>query len=216
LERGYTNEILDTATRIYIYTILQQRTLFSTNSSSVEHLCAKYPALLLHTAFLSSLFPLAKFIYMVRDPRAQVTSLLLHKNLTLDVFNKNNYLAAWQEFNSNVRAQCRQVGASRCMVVNYERLVLNLNLTMVSVAQFLNITWTSGFLNHEQHVNERIRLADVEWSTEQIRKAVFEDKKLTAWVNITRFQEKDVNARASLYKVFGYDMSVEHYNYLKV
>ncbi len=85
---------------------------------------------------------------------------------------------------------------------------------MERIARFLNLEWTDSFLHHEKLIGEKIKVSEEEWSTIQIRNAIYLDS-LSSWANSTWFEVGDLNQRAGMYKVFGYDMNVIHHDYLK-
>jgi protein-tyrosine sulfotransferase len=195
--------------RLYMYSALSERA-----GGLAEHLCAKYPVILAHMGLLSRLFPKAKFVYMVRDPRAQVTSHLEYLNRTMTALNRKEYLFNWNEFNSDVYHQCVQLGRRKCLTVHYEKLVLRLKDSMKRVVSFLNVTWTEDFLHHEKFVGGEIRVAEIEWSTPQIKLPVYAAS-LLAWQQKTRFLPREVHSMASFYQVLGYNLTATDYSYLK-
>jgi hypothetical protein len=76
VHRGITDEKVKNAVRLYVYSIMSEHV------REAERVCTKDPYILKHMTYLNALFPNAKFVYMVRDPRAQVAS-----NLKLEFFS---------------------------------------------------------------------------------------------------------------------------------
>jgi hypothetical protein len=198
--------MFDRAARLYIFSILSE------HSAHRERTCAKEPLILIHMAYLSSLFPRAKFVYMVRDPRAVAVSSLRHYEKKLTSENKKWLLNHWNVYNMRVGGQCERLGKEKCMMVYYEKLVLNFNRTMSRVCRFLDIGWTDDFLRHEAFVGGRVKVSEVEWSTRQIKRPLYADS-LTAWTKETSFEDVNVEAFANMTTKFGYDMNSKDYNY---
>jgi protein-tyrosine sulfotransferase len=207
LERGFTVDMFNNAARLYMYSILREA------AGEKERPCAKDPDILRQMAYLHSLFPHAKFIYMVRDPRAQLVSGLRHLRRELSEANKRAAMQAWDDFNRKVFSQCQRIGPSACQIVHYERLVLDFNRTMTEVVQFLDVAWTDDFLRHEAFVGGRVKVSEVEWSTRQIKRPVYADS-LWAWSNATRFDARELRAFAGMHVTFGYDLTRANYDYL--
>jgi protein-tyrosine sulfotransferase len=207
-EAGLSAEKIRNAIRLYVYSIMSEHV------RDAERLCAKDPTILKHLEYLNTLFPNAKFVYLVRDPRAQVVSYMKYLNQTLTSKNKLKYLSEWNDFNNDTYNQCLKVGKDRCIVVNYESLVQNTKKNMREVAKFLDISWTDDFLHHEEFIGSKIVASKVEWSTDQIKHPVYKDA-LNNWKGVTKFDLVDLNEKAPMYKKFGYNVKLEHHDYLK-
>jgi protein-tyrosine sulfotransferase len=210
-QNGLSADKLLKAARAFIYT-----TLLEHEKRKGSRLCLKDPHILADMSILADIFPASRFVWMVRDPRAQVTSMLLNLHSPLnDTALKSRLLAEWNEFNERVLQQCSSLAVEkRCMMIHYERLVLNLNETMRQVAAFLNVTWTEDFLHHKDFVGSRIVYRKQGWSAKQIKRAVNRDA-LIKWRRHVTFEKSRVDEHASVYKKLGYDMSEENgYEYL--
>jgi hypothetical protein len=121
----------------------------------------------------------------------------------------------WNEMNTSFYEQCTKVvGKSKCLIVHYERLVLNLERTMRRVTDFLGVTWTNDFLSHQRFVGSRIKVSEMEWSTPQIKRPVYLDS-LNSWRNVTSYKSIYFEVKGSMYKKFGYNLKVDNYDYLK-
>ncbi len=203
-----SDEKIKNAIRLYVYSIMSEHV------RNAERLCAKDPTILKHMDYLSSLFPNAKFVYLVRDPRAQLVSYMKYLNQTLSEKNKLKYLEEWNEFNKDTYKQCLKVGKDHCLVVNYEKMVQSTRKSMTSVARFLGISWIEDFLHHEDFIGSKIVASKVEWSTDQIKHHVNKDA-LNNWKGVTTFNLADLNSKGSMYTKFGYNMKLEHHDYLK-
>ncbi len=207
--RGFSNELFDNAVRLYVYSVLTEL------SNNVERPCAKDPYIVKQMEHISRLFPKARFIYMVRDPRAQIISLMKFHNTQPTLEHKKKYLQDWNVFNLHVNNQCVAVGMQKCMLVHYEELILDFNSTMSRVVEFLNITWTDNFLHHEDFVGGKIKTSSVEWSTQQIKKPLYA-KSLSSWTNFTTYNDigNETENSITMFKVFGYDWRKTTYEYL--
>jgi protein-tyrosine sulfotransferase len=143
LNSGLTQQKLDNAMRLFIYYIMNE------HIRPAERLCAKDPNILYYIEYLHKLYPNAKFIWLVRDPRAVVFSLLGLYREGLNMANAKKYFITWQQYNKKVKRDCDSVGSSRCIMVKYEDLILAPKETIGKVASFLNLEWTDDFLRRE-------------------------------------------------------------------
>jgi protein-tyrosine sulfotransferase len=89
MDAGLSEKKLDDALSLYVYSIMNEHV------RPAERLCAKDPNILIHMIYLKKLFPNAKFVFMVRDPRAAVYSLLKQYNETMNSENARKYLMTW-------------------------------------------------------------------------------------------------------------------------
>ncbi len=70
-DRFVQSSTVDTAAAIFIQHMVENR-----NITNASRMCAKDPLNLIHMQYLHRLFPNAKFVYLVRDARAVIYSLL--------------------------------------------------------------------------------------------------------------------------------------------
>jgi protein-tyrosine sulfotransferase len=131
---------LDDALRLYIFYIMNEHV------EPAERLCAKDPNILYSIPELSHLFPHSKFLYLVRDPRAVVFSLMGILKEKQDMAHASKYFYTWHQYNNRVSGYCDKVGRDRCRMVKYEDLILSPKETIASIAQFLGLEWTDDFL----------------------------------------------------------------------
>jgi protein-tyrosine sulfotransferase len=208
LDAGLNNETVLNAARLYIYSIMSEHT--PTARSAQTRLCAKESYMFHHMAYLSELFPRAKFVYMARDPRAQVASFLKFDNKS----NLIGQLTDWDQYNREALPQClSQIGADRCLLVHYELLVTNVRETLSRLVRFLEVPWSESLMRHDQFLGgkTRIRARD---KYEDFSKPVSENS-LHWWQTEIQVNQTLIDKYASMYKAFGYDMSAENYDYLK-
>jgi hypothetical protein len=130
--------------------------------------CAKDPNIVKNIEYLNSIFPNAKFIYMIRDGRAAVYSHLVQlKELHLN-YKLRSYLTDWYYFNDRVYNQCNKVGPGHCLLVHYEDLVFHPEKTLRHIMKFLNEDWSPKLLEHEKYIGDDISVSKTEWSSHQI------------------------------------------------
>lgn len=159
---GIDMSIIDSAMVEFISTIMNKR---GYNSS---RMCAKDPNIVLYMEELHSIFPRSKFIYMVRDGRAAVFSLLTQYNSGLNQNAIRDNLYSWVNFNEKARRGCKSIGQKNCILVKYEDLILNPEKTLKEIVSFLGEKWTQELLNHQNHIGKEISVSKTEWSTHQI------------------------------------------------
>ena len=194
-EAGFKNDTLDSALSLFVYFIMENHIRKS------ERLCAKDPDVLKYMEFLHKQFPEAKFVYMVRDVAYSMV-----KKLETEVTFQNflSYFITWNNYNSVVYEQCVKIGKEHCMMVKYEDLVIKSKQTVMSVAQFLDLTWSEDFLSHEKYVGSKIAVSESEWSTDQIKNPIY-TKSVDGWKGkiegYDRFRVKLVDR---MLETFGY------------
>lgn len=203
LEAGITEEVLDSALAAFILEII------ALHGEAAPYLCNKDPFTLKSSVYLKKIFPNAKFIFMIRDGRATVHSIISRK-VTITGFNLNDYkqcLTKWSTAMEVMYSQCLQVGAGRCMPVYYEQLVLHPELWMKRITKFLDIPWNESVLHHEDFIEKPggISVSKTEKSSDQIIKPVNLEA-LTKWVGkIPEDVVKDMANIAPMLHTLGYD-----------
>jgi protein-tyrosine sulfotransferase len=165
------SEILDTASSAYIYEIIKR------HSFNSPILCTKDPTDLMHTEYLSKLFPEAKFILMVRDARATIISISSRaiNSAGYSIKSVRDYrgnLKNWNILYRNMFNQCLKVGPDRCLLVHYEQLVLKPEKEMRKIMNFLKIEWNDAVLSHEKYIGSKIKLSKTEKSSDQVIKPI--------------------------------------------
>lgn len=107
-------------------------------------------------AFIQNSYLQAKFLFMVRDGRATVHSIISRK-VTITGFDLTNYRQCMQKWNQAITTmhdQCQEIGKERCMMVHYEQLVLQPRKSMEKILEFLEIPWNDSVLHHEDFINK--------------------------------------------------------------
>ncbi|XP_069669213.1 protein-tyrosine sulfotransferase [Periplaneta americana] len=202
-EAGLSKEVLDSAIAAFCLEVIAR------HGDPAPRLCNKDPLTFKSAAYLSELFPQAKFIFMLRDGRATVHSIISRK-VTITGFDLTSYRQCLTKWNSAIQTmynQCREVGPSRCFMVYYEQLVLHPGEWMRRILEFLEIPWNESVLHHDELINKPggVSLSKVERSSDQVIKPVNLEA-LTKWVgNIPDDVIRDMADIAPMLSVLGYD-----------
>ncbi|XP_012552268.1 protein-tyrosine sulfotransferase [Bombyx mori] len=172
-------------------------------------LCNKDPLVLKMGTYVLELFPNAKFLFMVRDGRATVHSIITRK-VTITGFDLTSYrqcLTKWNHAVELMYQQCKTMGSDKCLMVRYESLVLWPRETMRQVLDFLELPWDEAVLHHEQYINQPngVALSNVERSSDQVVRAVNRDA-LDKWVGALPADVRaDMPQLAPMLSVLGYN-----------
>ncbi|EEB12998.1 protein-tyrosine sulfotransferase, putative [Pediculus humanus corporis] len=210
-EAGLSKEVLDSAIAAFCLEVIAR------HGEPAPRLCNKDPLTLKSAVYLSELFPASKFIFMVRDGRATVHSIISRK-VTITGFDLSSYrqcLTKWNNAIHIMHKQCMQVGSSRCLMVYYEQLVLHPSESMHKILEFLDVPWNESVLHHEEQINKPggVLLSKVERSSDQVIKPVNLEA-LNKWVNnIPEDVVKDMPVIAPMLAVLGYDPLANPPNY---
>ncbi|KAI5695247.1 hypothetical protein M8J75_013224 [Diaphorina citri] len=202
-EAGVNAQVINAAIAAFCLEVIAR------HGEPAERLCNKDPLTLKSADYLSEIFPFAKFIFMVRDGRATVHSIISRK-VTITGFDLESYrqcLKKWNEAISIMYQKCLRVGPSRCMVVYYEQLVLHPEKWLRRILQFFDLGWNSSVLHHEEMINKPggVFLSKVERSSDQVIKPVNLEA-LTKWVGkIPEDVMKDMDEIAPMLARLGYD-----------
>lgn len=202
-EAGVTDEVLDEAIASFILDIIVN------HGQPASRLCNKDPFTLKSATYLAKLFPNSKFLFMVRDGRATVHSIISRK-VTITGFDLSSYKQCLQRWNNAVQtmnSQCEELGPSQCLRVYYEQLVLHPQEWMKKILKFLEIPWDDAVLHHEDHINKPggVSLSKVERSSDQVVKPVNLDA-LTKWVGqMPKDVVEDMANIAPMLATLGYD-----------
>merc|ERR1712038_908855 len=118
-EAGLNGEVLDSAISAFVLEVV------AGHGEPAPRLCNKDPFTLKSGMYLKKLFPKCKFLFMVRDGRATVHSVITRK-VTITGFDLKSYrqsLTKWNTAISTMNDQCEQMGSDYCMKVHYEQLI---------------------------------------------------------------------------------------------
>merc|ERR1712088_39894 len=202
-EAGLNGEVLDSALSSFILEVVAK------HGEPAPRLCNKDPFTLKSGTYLRRLFPNGKFLFMVRDGRATVHSIITRK-VTITGFDLKSYrqcLTKWNAAITVMNDQCNELGEEHCLKVPYEQLVLHPRKWMGTILQFLELPWAEDVLHHEKQINQPngISLSKVERSSDQVVKPVNLEA-LSKWVgNIPEDVVADMAEIAPMLKPMGYD-----------
>jgi len=211
-EAGLTGEVLDSAISSFILEVVAK------HAEPAKRLCNKDPFTLKSGTYLKQLFPNGKFLFMVRDGRASVHSIITRK-VTITGFDLTSYRQCLQKWNTAITAmneQCKEL-KDNCLPVYYEQLVLHPEKWMRKILKFLDLPWTDNVLHHEQQINKKggVSLSKVERSSDQVIKPINLDA-LSKWVgHIPQDVVDDMAEVAPMLAHFGYDPKGNPPNYGK-
>uniref|UniRef100_A0A182XNL0 Protein-tyrosine sulfotransferase n=1 Tax=Anopheles quadriannulatus TaxID=34691 RepID=A0A182XNL0_ANOQN len=203
VEAGITKEVLNGAIAQFCLEIIAK------HGDPAPRLCNKDPLTLKMGSYVIELFPAAKFLFMVRDGRATVHSIISRK-VTITGFDLTSYrqcLTKWNQAIQTMHEQCKEIGSARCMMVYYEQLVLHPEEWMRKILHFLDIPWNDSVLHHEEFINKEngVALSKVERSSDQVIKPVNLEA-LSKWVGkIPSDVIRDMADIAPMLSVLGYD-----------
>ncbi|KAK5971343.1 Protein-tyrosine sulfotransferase [Trichostrongylus colubriformis] len=111
-ESGVTSEVLSNAVASFIIQII------AGHGAPAPYLCNKDPFTMNAAPYLAKIFPNARFLFVIRDGRATVHSIISRK-VTVARFNMTDYrqsLKDWNEVISTMDVQCKKIG-DKCLRV---------------------------------------------------------------------------------------------------
>ena len=172
-------------------------------------LCNKDPLTLKWGSYMADLFPNSKWLFMMRDARAAIHSVVTRKvsisGYKLD--QPRQCLGKWNGMVENMNKQCNEIGPRRCMLVYYEQLVLHPKKWISLILDFLDLPWDENVMHHEKKINKPggVRVSKVERSSDQIIKPINVDA-LSSWFG---FYDQDIlddmDSIVPMLRKMGYD-----------
>ncbi|XP_053950549.1 protein-tyrosine sulfotransferase isoform X1 [Anastrepha ludens] len=203
MEAGITKEVMNSAIAQFCLEIIAK------HGEPAPRLCNKDPLTLKMGSYVIELFPNAKFLFMVRDGRATVHS-IISRHVTITGFDLTSYRQCMRKWNGAIEVmhnQCKEIGKERCMMVYYEQLVLHPEEWMRKILKFLDVPWNDAVLHHEEFINKPngVPLSKVERSSDQVIKPVNLEA-MSKWVgNIPENVVRDMADIAPMLSILGYD-----------
>lgn len=119
----------------------------------------KTPDHLLHMQTLQQFFPTARFIHIVRDPRAVVNSL---RNVPWSKGTLTKDAEVWRRNLALVRRQCPQLGAA-LHTIHYEQLVADPEEVLQPLCRFLGIPYAPCMLAYHEAPTYMVNLEREPW-----------------------------------------------------
>lgn len=202
-QAGITKKVMDNAIASFCLEVIVN------HGEPAPRLCNKDPLMLKMGAYVLELFPNSKFLFMVRDGRATVHSIISRK-VTISGFDLTSYrqcLERWNRAIEQMYGQCKAVGPDKCLMVYYEQLVLHPRQELERILQFLDVPWNESVLHHEEFINKPngVILSKVERSSDQVIKPVNLEA-LSKWVGLIPTDVvNDMHEIAPMLSVLGYD-----------
>ena len=210
-EAGITGKILESAMSSFVLEIIAK------HGGPAPRLCNKDPLTLKYGTYLQRLFPNGKFLFMVRDGRAVVHS-MISNNETIPGFDLSSYrksLTMWNTVMKRLNSQCAKLGPEHCLAVTYEQLVVDTRESMEKVLAFFELPWTEDVLHHETQIhklNEKTFSTFV-GSSGQVARPV-NSESLSKWVgHIPEGVVAEMDEIAPMLKIMGYDPNENPPNY---
>lgn len=202
-EAGIGDDVINAAVRAFIIEIIVR------HGELAPRLCNKDPFTMKSAVYLAQLFPNARFVFMIRDGRATVHSIITRR-VTITGFNLKDYrqcMEKWNQAMTAMWAQCEELGTKRCLPVHYEELVLHPRRELQRLLHFLALDWNETLLHHDRHINEQggVYLSKAERSTDQVIKPLH-SAPLYKWIDgFPPDVLKDVKRLAPMMETLGYD-----------
>lgn len=104
-DAGVTQEVIDSAVSAFILEVMIK------HGKDTFNLCNKDPLMLSHMSFLKNFFPRSRFVFIIRDGRAIVHS-IISRQIKISGFNLNSYkdcLIRWNSMIENMFNECIKV-----------------------------------------------------------------------------------------------------------
>ena len=203
VQAGIDHKVVDAAMASFLLEVI------ANHGEPSPVLCDKDPLNLKWGSYIGSLFPNSKWLFMMRDARAVIHSVIT-RNVSISGYNMaepKQCLGRWNKNVEQMNKQCNDLGSTRCMLVYYEQLVLHPKKWISMILDFLDLPWDENVLHHDKSINKPggVRVSMVERSSDQIIKPINVDA-LTSWVG---FYEDDVldelDSVAPMLRKFGYN-----------
>lgn len=204
-DAGISSALFDKAYAEFILEMIVKQT------KPVEKLCIVIEKFLHFSDFLSQSIPNAKYIMMVRDGRAVVSSNfedhfenITNYDLMLPDFDKG--MIQWNNLAGGFLEQCKKAGSAICMPVHYENLVLHPRQTLMKIMDFAEMPWNNNLMEHQNHINNDLS------TSEEIKKPLnpYGLQKFVSKI------PKDLIGKMTKYqmlKIMGYNMNITDGNY---
>lgn len=96
---------------------------------------------------LSKVLPNFKTVVIIRDGRAVAHSMVTHDTMIEDFETALNY---WSKSLSIMLDQCYALGSEKCMIMIYEKLVVDTEVWMKATLNFAGLPWNPDVLNHSR------------------------------------------------------------------
>jgi hypothetical protein len=157
------------------YDLLEQIMSFSASLLGKTSWGYNTPQDYLHISRLKRHFPDAKFIYMMRDPRAVLCSYKYVKSNGYHETNRYHPILQGLAWRTAIRSFLQQKSQGNCLLIRYEDLIANTNTELSRLSRFLGCNFSQLNINRFgnnssfKNKNKKLSLSDTEiWLCEQI------------------------------------------------
>lgn len=202
------NETINKATALFIYYMIENNKKHE--SLQIEgikrRLCNKEPFNTYHMKFLHSVFPNARFVFMVRDGRDVAFSQLKRTNKPNTFYHFRNVIYYWKKKNEPALRECQEMGPNYCHIVIYEHLVNTPEVIIRNVTNFLRLSWSDELLHHDRYLNNKNILLSESEVFKAIQNVEINNSSIGKWRgNVEFYDEKFINFTiGALLKQLGY------------
>lgn len=193
---GVTKEMIQKSFGILVYYLMLRN-----SPGQYERICNKEPSNRLFIDFFHDVFPKSKFIYVVRDGREAIFSLMKRSYMKPKFEKFLELLKLWNSDNEIAYNKCLKTGPNYCKMVRYENLVNRPQEEIKKLAEFLGLSWTNRLLNHEKYIDTKIKMSKTEWSRKGLEKKI-NNASLRNWEgNVLNYDQNAVNEHIHMLKV---------------
>jgi glycosyltransferase involved in cell wall biosynthesis len=192
-----------------IGTLIEQLLVPYMERHKADYISEKTPANVLVFSELLTIFPEARFLFCVRDPRAIVSSMLEvglrdrakrangGGGFRLPSYTRSVF-AGIETIRQYNRAGFHAAVSDRVHVVKYEQLVQAPEAATREIADFLGITWDSSMISPKNHEHGGDSLIDGVWSVAETYRGDPDPARAESWRNNLRpWQKKVIEAAFS-------------------
>lgn len=157
-------------------TLFDQEMSVKATQTQKQRWCLKDPQCTYHLYEYANAFPDAKFLVLVRDPRAVCRSYLDTRGFT--VGRPTNWIVAAERWKRevNMQKQFASTESSRVMWIHYEALITDFPTTLQAVCDFSNMEVEQAMLNYHRQ-SPAVKLHD---GNENITKPP-DKRKIESW-----------------------------------
>jgi hypothetical protein len=134
----------------------------------------KTPNHLLYMPILEKFFPDARFIHIIRDPRAVVNS---WRNVPWSNGNVGNDAEVWRRYMKTARLSLPS--KSPILTLRYEQLILNPEMSLASVCDFLGLPFDRSMLSYHSILSQTVNTEREPWKTQATQS--ISQKSLDLW-----------------------------------
>ena len=125
-------------------------------SSSINVVVDKNPYYTLQINKIIEIFPEAKLLALIRDPRAYVLSNLQSKKISVAKKNITYHAYVWQLFMKKI-VRAKKQYAENIKVVRYEDIALHKEITVKEIFDFFELNYSEDIFNFNESIKEKIK-----------------------------------------------------------